>query len=52
MGSFIGGTMEITVKSNMITESNMTVTGPTEVKFEVLKCLVNLISCKTNLPSR
>ncbi|KAJ6655541.1 hypothetical protein lerEdw1_005012 [Lerista edwardsae] len=49
--SFIGGTMEITVRSNMTTKSKMEVTGPTEVKFEVLECIVDLLSCKTNLPS-
>ncbi|XP_077192350.1 BPI fold-containing family B member 6-like [Paroedura picta] len=49
--SFIGGTMEITVKSAMITISIMIVKNG-KIHFEVTKCSVELLSCKTNLPSR
>ncbi|XP_054836458.1 BPI fold-containing family B member 6-like [Eublepharis macularius] len=48
--SFIGGSMEITVKSNMTTISKMIIKDKV-ISFEVTKCTVDLISCKTNLPS-
>ncbi|KAL8179876.1 UNVERIFIED_CONTAM: hypothetical protein K2H54_073816 [Gekko kuhli] len=42
--------MEITVSSNMTTTSRMTVEKK-KLHFAVTKCTVDLISCKTNLPS-
>ncbi|CAI5778588.1 BPI fold-containing family B member 6 [Podarcis lilfordi] len=49
--SFIGGTMEITVKSNMTTVSCMEYDANKELRLKAKSCLVELISCKTNLPS-
>ncbi|KAH0619350.1 hypothetical protein JD844_019395 [Phrynosoma platyrhinos] len=49
--SFIGGTMEITVVSNMTTQSQMKLDAAKNIKLEVKECDVQLISCKTNLPS-
>lgn len=49
--SFIGGTMEITVRSSMNTKTKMEVISPTDMKYEVMECSVELLSCKTNLPS-
>ncbi|XP_048353911.1 BPI fold-containing family B member 6-like [Sphaerodactylus townsendi] len=48
--SFIGGTMEITVRSNMTTENKMIIENK-KLMFKVERCTVQLISCKTNLPS-
>ncbi|XP_033009896.1 BPI fold-containing family B member 6 [Lacerta agilis] len=49
--SFIGGTMEITVRSNMTTVSCIEYDANNELKLKVKQCIVTLISCKTNLPS-
>nr|XP_034977901.1 BPI fold-containing family B member 6-like [Zootoca vivipara] len=49
--SFIGGTMEITVKSRMRTISCIEYDANKELKMKVKQCTVELISCKTNLPS-
>ncbi|XP_053250711.1 BPI fold-containing family B member 6-like [Podarcis raffonei] len=49
--SFIGGTMEITVKSKMTTVSCMEYDDNKELRLKAKSCTVELISCKTNLPS-
>ncbi|XP_063000492.1 BPI fold-containing family B member 6 [Elgaria multicarinata webbii] len=49
--SFIGGTMEITVRSNMTTESSLKEDPVKNITLEVMNCKVELMSCKTNLPS-
>nr|XP_016853075.1 PREDICTED: BPI fold-containing family B member 6 [Anolis carolinensis] len=49
--SFIGGPMEITVKNNMSILCEIKKNTKKELEIDLKKCRVDLISCKTNLPS-
>ncbi|KAJ7332259.1 hypothetical protein JRQ81_014439 [Phrynocephalus forsythii] len=49
--SFIGGTMEVNVAFNMKIEISLEKDPKNHLRLEVDKCTVEVVRCKTNLPS-